>query len=82
MLGLHGIENRIIKTALACGDLLSALRVASRFHDRSNETLTFKRGFDAYQNPDFYRLLGQSPDEIILGTRTAAGLLLPIGWWK
>jgi hypothetical protein len=47
-----------IRTALANGDWLSALRMASHFHDRSNDTLIFKRGFDAYQHPDFYRQLG------------------------
>ena len=54
-----------IKTALARGDWLSALRLSSRFHDRSDDTLIFKRGFDAYQNPDFYRQLGKDPDEIV-----------------
>jgi hypothetical protein len=54
-----------IKTTLARGDWLSALRMASRFHDRSNDTLTFKRGFDAYRHPDFYRQLGKDPDQLI-----------------
>jgi hypothetical protein len=54
-----------IKTTLAQGDWLSALRLASRFHDRSNDTLTFKRGFDAYRHPDFYRQLGQDPDQLV-----------------
>ena len=47
------------------GDWPSALRIASRFHDRSNDTLMFKRGFDAYQNPDFYRQLGRDPDKLV-----------------
>jgi hypothetical protein len=52
-----------IKTTLARGDWLSALRIASCFHDRSHDTLTFKRGFDAYQHPDFYRQWqGPGPD--------------------
>jgi hypothetical protein len=54
-----------IKTALADGDWLSALRVASHFHDRSNDTLTFKHGFDAYQHPDFYRQLGKDPEKLV-----------------
>jgi hypothetical protein len=54
-----------IKTALADGDWLSALRTASRFHDRSTDTLAFKRGFDAYQHPEFYRQLGKDPDKLI-----------------
>jgi hypothetical protein len=58
-------KTELIKSSLASGDWLSALRVTSRFHDRSEDTLSFKRGFDAYQNPDFYRQLGKSPDELM-----------------
>jgi hypothetical protein len=54
-----------IRTALANGDWLSALRTASRFHDRSNDTLAFKRGFDAHQHPDFYRQLGKDPEKLV-----------------
>jgi hypothetical protein len=54
-----------IKTTLDRGDWLSALRIASRFHDRSNDTLMFKRGFDAYQHPDFYRQLGKDPEKLV-----------------
>jgi len=54
-----------IRTALAKGDWLTALRTASRFHDRSNDTLTFKRGFDACRNRDFYKQLGKNPDELV-----------------
>ncbi len=58
-------KTKLIQTALASGDWLAALRIASRFHDRSTDTLTFKRGFDAHQNPGFYRQLGKSPDDIV-----------------
>jgi hypothetical protein len=54
-----------IRSALDRGDWPSALRLASRFHDRSNDTLAFKRGFDAYQHPDFYRQLGKDPNELV-----------------
>jgi hypothetical protein len=54
-----------IKKALADGDRLTALRIASRFHDRSTETMMFKRGFDAHQHPDFYRQIGKEPAELI-----------------
>jgi hypothetical protein len=54
-----------IRTALANDDWLAALRVASRFHDRSNDTMTFKRGFDAYQHPEFYRQLGKDPEKLV-----------------
>jgi hypothetical protein len=58
-------KTEIIRTTLDRGDWLSALRVASRFHDRSSDTLLFKRGFDAYQNPDFYRQLGKDPEKLV-----------------
>jgi len=54
-----------IRTALNRGDWPSALRIASHFHDRSNDTMLFKRGFDAYQHPDFYRQIGKDPDQLI-----------------
>lgn len=54
-----------IKATLGRGDWPSALRLASRFHDRSNDTVTFKRGFDAYRHPDFYRQLGKDPDQLV-----------------
>jgi hypothetical protein len=54
-----------IRTALANGDWLSALRTASRFHDRSADTTAFKRGFDAFQHTEFYRQLGKELDKLI-----------------
>ncbi len=50
-----------IRDAWAAGDQIGALRIAARFFDRSDSTLTFKRGMSAYNNPDFYRQLGQEP---------------------
>jgi hypothetical protein len=44
-----------IRTAWATGDRIGALRIAAQFFDRSNDTLTFKRGMDAHNNPEFYR---------------------------
>lgn len=58
-------KTECIKAKLALGDWPSALRIASRFCDRSNDTLVFKRGFDALQHPDFYRQLGKNPDVIV-----------------
>jgi hypothetical protein len=54
-----------IQEALAADDLIGALRIAARFFDRSDDTKTFKRGIDAYNHPDFYRQLGQTPDQIV-----------------
>jgi hypothetical protein len=57
-------KSESIRKALAHGDWYRALRLASRFHDRSAATQIFKRGFDAHQNPNFYRQLGKDPDEL------------------
>jgi len=54
-----------IRTALAAGDQIGALRIAARFFDRSFETKTFKRGMDAHNNPGFYRQLGKDPAQIV-----------------
>src|SRR5262249_35020500 len=48
-----------IRAAWNAGDRIGALRIAARFFDRSTDTRTFKRGIDAYNNPDFYRQLGK-----------------------
>ena len=58
-----------IRDAWAAGDRIAALRIASRFGDRSPETQVFKRGWDAHRNPDFYRQIGRDP-----GAETAAAL--------
>jgi hypothetical protein len=29
------------------------------------DTVTFKRGIDAYNNPDFYRQLGKAPEQLM-----------------
>jgi hypothetical protein len=54
-----------IRAAWVAGDQIGALRIAARFFDRSTDTKTFKRGMDAYNNPDFYRQLGKDPDPLI-----------------
>ena len=38
--------------------------MAARFFDRSPDAKTFKRGLVAYNHPDFYRRLGEQPDQI------------------
>jgi hypothetical protein len=66
-----------IRAAWSTGDRLGALRIAARFFDRSTDTMTFKRGMDAYNNPDFYRQLGKDPEQL-----TAAALeLLARKFW-
>ncbi len=58
-------KSQQIRDALAAGDRMRALRVAARFHDRSPDTATYKRGFDAYNHPDFYRQLGRDPQQLV-----------------
>ena len=60
-----------IREAWAAGDKLGALRIASRFFDRSEETKTFKRGWDAHRNPAFYRQIGRDPEAITAEALTA-----------
>ena len=50
-----------IRAAWAGDDKIAALRIASRFFDRSPETATIKRGWDAHSNPTFYRQIGKDP---------------------
>ena len=64
-------KSQKIRDALAAGDRLAALRFAAHFHDRSANTLTYKRGFDAHNHPAFYRQLGHEPEQL-----TAAAIAL------
>jgi hypothetical protein len=54
-----------IHAAWIAGDQIVALRIAARFFDRSSDTKIFKRGIDAYNNPDFYRQLGKEPGQLV-----------------
>lgn len=54
-----------IREAWMRGDRIAALRVAAKFHDRSAETVAFKRGFDAMNHAAFYRQLGRDPDALV-----------------
>ena len=53
-----------IREAWANGDRIAALRIAARFFDRSEDTQIFKRGMNAFNNPEFYRQLRQDPAQI------------------
>jgi hypothetical protein len=64
-------KSQNIRDALAAGDRIVALRIAAHFHDRSNDTLTYKRGLDAHNHPALYRQIGQEPGQL-----TAAALEL------
>jgi hypothetical protein len=65
-------KSQRIRDALAAGDHISALRLAAHFHDRSRATLTYKRGLDAHNHPDFYKQMGILPEQL---TATAIALL-------
>jgi hypothetical protein len=54
-----------IRAAWEAGDQIGALRIAARFFDRSIDTKIFKRGMDAYNNPDFYQQLGKDPEQLM-----------------
>jgi hypothetical protein len=54
-----------LRTALAAGDRIGALRIAARFFDCSDDTMIFKRGMDAHNHPEFYRQLGRCPEKIV-----------------
>ena len=65
-------KSQKIRDALAAGDRLAALRIAAHFHDRSANTLTYKRGLNAHNHPAFYRQIGKDPEQL---TATALALL-------
>jgi hypothetical protein len=54
-----------IRAAWATGDRIGALRIAAQFFDRSVATKTFQRGMNAYNHPQFYRQIGEEPQELI-----------------
>ena len=54
------------------GDQIGALRIAARFFDRSAETILFKRGMDAHNNPVFCRQISKEPEQLI---KTALNVL-------
>jgi hypothetical protein len=54
-----------VRSAWAAGDRIGALRIAARFYDRSADTISFKRGMDAYNYPDFFRQIGRDPEQIL-----------------
>lgn len=53
-----------IREAWRCGDQIAALRIASRFHDRSDETRLFERGMQAHLHPEFFRQVGKIPEAL------------------
>jgi hypothetical protein len=72
MAGHMNCKTDQIRAAWKAGDRVRALRIAARFFDRSIDTVTFKRGMDAHNNPGFYRQLGKDPEQV---TQAALELL-------
>jgi hypothetical protein len=62
-----GMKRKVdqLRDAWNTGDQIAALRIAAQFFDRSNTTKTFQRGMNAYNHPQFYRQIGQEPQELI-----------------
>lgn len=54
-----------IREAWAEGDKLAALRIASRFFDRSDDTKLFQRGYQAHTNPAFFKQIGKDPSALV-----------------
>jgi hypothetical protein len=54
-----------IRAAWLAGDQIGALRIAARFLDFSEDTRAFKREIDAFNYADFYRQLGEEPQEVV-----------------
>ncbi len=54
-----------IRAALEAGDTRRAVSIASKFHDRSEDTKLFKTAQDCYTNPSFMRQVGKDPEAII-----------------
>jgi hypothetical protein len=65
MAGRMHCKTAQIRAAWFAGDRIGALRIAARFFDRPIDTVTFKRGMSAQNNPGFYRQLGKDPDQMV-----------------
>lgn len=53
-----------VRQHLAAGRLASALRICARFGELGEQKERITRGWAAYQNPSFYREIGQNPDAL------------------
>jgi hypothetical protein len=62
-------KTNTIREAIAAGDTRRAVSIASKFHDRSEDTKLFKTAQDCYTNPAFMRQVGKDPAAIIAQAR-------------
>lgn len=54
-----------IRNALLSGDEITAVKIASKFFDKSEVTSQCKDAASAMLNPSFYRQIGKDPEIII-----------------
>lgn len=52
-----------VRALVAQGRDLEALRIVAKFPRLGNEKETITRGWNAFNNPDFYRQLGRDPEQ-------------------
>jgi hypothetical protein len=61
---MHQSKLGLIKSALAVGDRVNALKLRPVFMI-ARWTQVFKTGFSAHRHPQFYRQLGKDPDRLV-----------------
>jgi len=54
----------ILKEFMAGDDWISALRLANSFGDLGSHKQAITRAWNAHLRPEFYREIGQNPDEL------------------
>jgi len=68
-----------LRQAWERGDKIGALRIASKFFDRSPETKVFQRGWDAHKNASFYQQLGKNPEALVSEALSAMSAKFNLG---
>ena len=61
----------LVKDAMAAGDWIAALRIASRMSSLGAEKDAILRAWEAHQRPEFQRSLGKDPDAAIEAGKAA-----------
>jgi hypothetical protein len=64
---------------MAAGDWPAALRIASRFPRLGDHREDISRAWTAVQHPEFYREIGQSPDDLVARGIAALKARYPVG---
>jgi len=58
-------ELSLVRAAAAAGDWRVAIRIAAKFQQLGPHKEAVTRAWSAIQQPDFYRAIGQDPEELI-----------------